>query len=111
MWPMWMKLPCIPAINFPNALKKAAEAENAQVIVMNNSIEQQIAEMENPDDKAMFMEEYKMKEPALNKLIRSTYTLLTSANLFYCRRTGSTGLDHSNRMESTTGCICDSYGF
>ena len=32
---------------YSEALKKAAEAENAQMIVMNNSIEQQIAELEN----------------------------------------------------------------
>jgi ribosome-binding ATPase len=67
---------------FSDALKKAAEAERAQVIVMNNSIEQQIAELDQPDDKAMFMEEYKMKEPALNKLIRSTYTLLALQTYF-----------------------------
>jgi ribosome-binding ATPase len=67
---------------YSEALKKAAEAEQAQVIVMNNSIEQQIAELENADDKAMFMEEYKMKEPALNKLIRSTYALLTLQTYF-----------------------------
>jgi GTP-binding protein YchF len=64
------------------ALKKAALAEGAQVIVMNNSIEQQIAELESPDDKAMFMEEYRMKEPALNKLIRSAYDLLTLQTYF-----------------------------
>ncbi|MGC5189178.1 redox-regulated ATPase YchF, partial [Escherichia coli] len=48
----------------------------AEVIVMCNNIEAQIAEMENPDDKQMFMEEYKMTEPALNRLIRSAYHLL-----------------------------------
>ena len=31
---------------YSEALKKAVDAENAQVIVMNNSIEQQIAELE-----------------------------------------------------------------
>jgi ribosome-binding ATPase len=67
---------------FSDALKKAAEAEGAQMMVMNNSIEQQIAELENADDKAMFMEEYKMKEPALNKLIRTTYTLLSLQTYF-----------------------------
>ena len=46
------------------------------MIVMNNSIEAQIAELENPDDKAMFMEEYKMTQPALNRLILSAYNLL-----------------------------------
>jgi len=64
---------------FSEALKAAVKDENAQVIVMNNNIEAQIAEMENPDDRQLFMEEYKMTEPALNKLIRSTYKLL---NLF-----------------------------
>jgi hypothetical protein len=49
---------------------------------MNNSIEQQIAELENPEDKAMFMDEYKMREPALNKLIRSTYALLALQTYF-----------------------------
>lgn len=43
---------------------------------MNNSIEAQISEMEEPDDKALFMDEYQMKEPALNRLIRSAYQLL-----------------------------------
>jgi ribosome-binding ATPase len=67
---------------FSESLKKAAESENAQMIIMNNSIEQQIAELESPEDKAMFMDEYKMREPALNKLIRSTYALLALQTYF-----------------------------
>lgn len=58
------------------ALADAAKAEGAEIIIMNNSIEAQISEMENPDDKAMFMDEYHMEEPALNRLIRSAYKLL-----------------------------------
>lgn len=61
---------------YSEALKKVAEEEGAEIIVMNNSIEAQISEMEDPDDKALFMEEYRMKEPALNRLIRSAYKLL-----------------------------------
>ena len=61
---------------FSEALIASVKEENAQVIVMNNSIEQQIAEMEDPADQQLFMEEYKMTEPALNRLIRSAYTLL-----------------------------------
>ncbi|MEE6185873.1 redox-regulated ATPase YchF [Niabella digestorum] len=61
---------------FSEALKKVADDEGAEMIVMNNSIEAQIAELEDAEDKAMFMEEYQMKEPALNRLIRSTYKLL-----------------------------------
>ena len=67
---------------YSQALIAAVAEENAQVIVMNNSIEAQIAEMEDPDDRALFMEEYKMKEPALNKLIRSAYKLLNLATYF-----------------------------
>lgn len=67
---------------FSEALKAAVTGENAQVIVMNNSIEAQIAEMEDAADRRLFMEEYKMTEPALNKLIRSVYKLLTLATYF-----------------------------
>ena len=61
---------------FSEALREAVKNEKAQVIVMNNSIEAQIAEMEDPGDRELFMSEYKMTEPALNRLIRSTYKLL-----------------------------------
>lgn len=67
---------------FSEALKDAVKDENALVIVMNNNIEAQISEMEDPDDKALFMDEYKMEEPALNRLIRSTYALLNLSTYF-----------------------------
>ena len=67
---------------FSEALKAAVAGENAQVVVMNNSIEAQISEMDDPADKQMFMDEYKMTEPALNKMIRSVYKLLTLATYF-----------------------------
>jgi GTP-binding protein YchF len=61
---------------FSDALKEAVKHENAEVIIMNNSIEAQIQEMENPEDRLLFMEEYKMAEPALDRLIHATYKLL-----------------------------------
>ena len=67
---------------YSDALIEAAKNEGAQVIVMTNAIEAQIAEFENPDDKAMFMEEYKMTEPALDRLIHSTYKLLNLSTYF-----------------------------
>src|SRR6185312_2176189 len=48
---------------YSRALAAAVAGEEAQVIIMNNSIEAQIAEMEDPADRALFMEEYKMSEP------------------------------------------------
>jgi GTP-binding protein YchF len=67
---------------FSEALKAAVAGENAQVIVMNNSIEAQITELDNEDDRQLFMDEYKMTEPALNKLIRSAYKLLNLYTYF-----------------------------
>jgi ribosome-binding ATPase len=64
---------------FSDILKEAVKKENAEIIIMNNSIEAQIAEMDNAEDKQLFMEEYQMKEPALDRLIHSAYKLL---NLF-----------------------------
>lgn len=61
---------------FSEMLKESVKDEKAEVIIMNNNIEAQIAEMEDPADRELFMEEYKMKEPALNRLITSTYKLL-----------------------------------
>lgn len=67
---------------FSSALIEAVKNEGNEVIVMTNAIEAQIAEFENPEDKAMFMEEYKMDEPALDRLIHSTYKLLNLSTYF-----------------------------
>jgi GTP-binding protein YchF len=67
---------------FSEQLKAAVASEGAEVIVMCNNIEAQIAEMESEEDKQMFMEEYKMTEPALNRLIRSAYNLLNLDTYF-----------------------------
>ncbi len=64
---------------FSDQLKEAIKSENAELIVMSNNVEAQISEMDNDDDKKMFMEEYHMVEPALDRLIHSAYKLL---NLF-----------------------------
>jgi GTP-binding protein YchF len=67
---------------YSEALKAAIKNEDAEMIVMNNSIEAQIAEMESADDKKLFMDEYKMVEPALDRLIHSAYKLLNLYTYF-----------------------------
>ena len=67
---------------YSDILKEAVKNENAQVIIMNNSLESQIAEMEQEEDKQLFMEEYGMKEPALDRLIHSAYKLLNLQTYF-----------------------------
>jgi len=66
---------------FTEALKRAIANENSEMIIMNNSIEEQISSMESPD-KELFMQEYKMQEPALDRLIHSAYKLLNLYTYF-----------------------------
>ena len=61
---------------YSEMLIEGVKDEGAQVIVMCNNVEAQIAEMENEEDRQMFMEEFGMKEPALHRLIQSAYKLL-----------------------------------
>ena len=67
---------------YSEALKKMAAEEGAELIVLNNSIEEQISSMDTQDDKDMFLEEYKLAEAGLNRLIRSAYKLLNLNTYF-----------------------------
>ncbi|SFW31466.1 redox-regulated ATPase YchF [Chitinophaga sancti] len=67
---------------YSQALQEGVKAEGAQVIVMNNTIEAQISEMEDPADKELFLSEYHLTEPGLNRLIRSAYNLLDLITYF-----------------------------
>ncbi|MCB0699628.1 MAG: redox-regulated ATPase YchF [Chitinophagales bacterium] len=66
---------------YSEALQAAVKDEGAQVIVMNNTIEAQISEMEG-EDKDLFLEEYSLTEPGLNRLIRAAYNLLNLITYF-----------------------------
>ena len=67
---------------FVEALKEHVKDENAEVVVISAAIESQIAEIEDPEDKAMFLEEYGLKESGLNKLIRASYSILNLITYF-----------------------------
>ncbi|MFN8415262.1 MAG: redox-regulated ATPase YchF [Cytophagaceae bacterium] len=63
-------------------LKDAVKDENAQVVVVSASIEAQIQELTDPEEKAMFLAEYSLEESGLNKLIRAAYSLLDLITYF-----------------------------
>lgn len=67
---------------FSEAVQTMASAEGAQVIIMNNNVEAQITELDNEEDKALFLEEYGLEEPGLNRLIRAAYKLLNLITYF-----------------------------
>jgi GTP-binding protein YchF len=64
------------------ALKNLIKDEGAEVVVVCAAIEAQIAELDNEQDRASFLEEYGLKESGLNKLIRAAYHLLDLITYF-----------------------------
>ena len=58
------------------AVKTLADSEGSQVIPICAKLEADIAELDDPEEKAMFMEELGVAESGLHKLIKASYTLL-----------------------------------
>lgn len=58
------------------SVKALADSEGSQVIPICAKLEADIAELDDPDEKAMFMEELGVAESGLDRLIQSSYTLL-----------------------------------
>lgn len=67
---------------FSKMLADAVAAEKAEVIVICNALEAQIAEMEKEEDKLMFLQEYGLKESGLSRLIQAAYKLLNLITYF-----------------------------
>ena len=58
------------------AVKALADGEGSQCLPICAKLEADIAELDDPDEKAMFMEELGVNESGLDRLIRSSYALL-----------------------------------
>lgn len=67
---------------FVDILKNAVAEENAQVIIVCAAIESQIAELQEAEEKQMFLQEYGLDESGLNKLIKASYKLLNLITYF-----------------------------
>ena len=59
-----------------NAVKALADAEGSQCLPICAKLEADIAELDDPEEKAMFMEELGVSESGLDRLIKSSYALL-----------------------------------
>jgi len=57
-------------------VRHIAEQEDAVVVVVCNKLEAEIAELDDGEEKAMFLDELGMKEPGLDRVIRAGYSLL-----------------------------------
>ena len=58
------------------AVKGLAAAEGSELLPICAKLEADIAELDDPDEKAMFMEELGVAESGLDRLIKSSYALL-----------------------------------
>ena len=63
-------------------LRDAVKDESAEVIVISAAIEAQIAELEDAEERQMFLGEYGLKESGLNKLIKAAYSILNLITYF-----------------------------
>lgn len=64
------------------ALKEAIKGEDAQVVVVSASIEAQIAELEDAEERKIFLAEYGLGQSGLDQLISASYTLLNLITYF-----------------------------
>ena len=63
------------------AIREYAANEDSEVIVISAKIEEEIATLDD-EDKEMFLEDLGIKEPGLDRLIRTTYDLLGLSTYF-----------------------------
>ncbi|MBS1583373.1 MAG: redox-regulated ATPase YchF [Bacteroidetes bacterium] len=64
------------------AVKKAVAAESAEVIVVTAAIEAEIAALDTPEEREMFLKDMGLDEPGVNKLIQAAYRLLKLQTYF-----------------------------
>ncbi len=68
--------------SFVEALKKEIADENSAVVIISASIEADIAEIEDLEERQMFLEEYGLSDSGLDRLIRASYDLLSLITYF-----------------------------
>lgn len=61
---------------YVDLVKEAVKDENAEVLIISAKIESEIAELEDYEERAMFLEDLGLKESGVAKLIRAAYRLL-----------------------------------
>lgn len=67
---------------YVEAVRKAVKDENAEIMVIAARTEEEIAEMENEEDRKMFLEELGLEESGLVRLVQGAYRLLDLQTFF-----------------------------
>lgn len=67
---------------FVEQVKQAVAAENAQVLTIAVAIEAEIAQLENYDERKLFLDDIGLEEAGVNKLIKAAYSILNLQTFF-----------------------------
>ena len=67
---------------FTNNVNKIIKMENSEMLILAISLEAEIFEIEEFSDRQIFLNDYKIKQPASLKLINQTYKLLNMQTFF-----------------------------
>ena len=68
--------------DYVNQVQEAVKNENAEVLVLAVATEADIMELEEYEERQMFLEDLGLEEPGVSKLIRSAYKLLNLQTYF-----------------------------
>jgi len=68
--------------SYVEQVKQAISGENAEVLLITAALEAEIASLENPDDRELFLQDVGLTEPGVNKLIKAAYRLLNLETYF-----------------------------
>ncbi len=67
---------------YVDAVREAVKDENTEVLVIAAALEAEISELEEQADRMEFLSDVGLKEPGVNKLVRSAYSLLDLQSFF-----------------------------
>lgn len=62
--------------------REAVREENANIILISAEIEAEIIQLDDPEERMIFLEEMGLAEPGVNRLIRASYDLLNLITYF-----------------------------
>ncbi len=94
---------------YVDRVKEAVKDENAEVLVLAVGTEADITELEDYEERQMFLQDIGLEEPGSAKLIRGAYNLLNLQTYFTCRSKRGESLDNSYWSNSPSSRRSNSY--
>jgi GTP-binding protein YchF len=67
---------------YVDAFKESVAGEDAEVLIIAGELESEITELEDEEDRLVFLDDAGLKEPGVNKMIQSAYHLLKLQSFF-----------------------------